>query len=157
MLFCFPGNLFCKHWLRSYGPELNLPAALQEPGEPCGLAVCVTTCASLANVRMETAPAPLLEGTRHSTRKGAALGTHHEQLVPFVQVLVLWFSLPNCPSSLALSFSERYLPWSLSICNLLAKKKTYSSHFFLYSFSSWVTSLNNQSSASCSRHPIWGY
>lgn len=69
-----------------YGPKLNLPAVLQDPGEPCGLALCVTTCASLANMRMETAPAPLLEGTRNNTRKDEALGINREQLIPFVQV-----------------------------------------------------------------------
>lgn len=68
-------------------PEVK--PALQEPGELCGLAIGFTACASSANGRVETAPAPVLEGTRSPTRKGADLGVHQEQLIPFVQVSVL--------------------------------------------------------------------
>jgi len=42
-------------------------------------------CASLTPVRMERAPAPLLEGARNSFRKGAALSIHHEQLIALVR------------------------------------------------------------------------
>lgn len=63
-------------------PEVK--AALQDPGKFCVLAVGFTACASSANGRVGTAPAPVVEGTRSPIGKGAALGIYQEQLIPFV-------------------------------------------------------------------------
>lgn len=107
-------------------PEVK--PALQEPGELCGLAVL-----------------PVLHwegGDSSCPSAGRYKKPHHKRCSPWhspgaTYSLCSGISAvlqPDCPSSLALSFSEARLPWCLSIYNQLAKKKTYSFHFFIYSF-----------------------